>query len=117
MCRRRTCDAEGVERGNLRRGVVGLPRRGARRLSLAAVEQRHRPLLHFAGGLAGERDGENALGRRAVADEVGDAVGDDPRLAGAGAGQHQQRPAQRLDGVVLGGVEHGGRLETGGRRL
>ena len=37
--------------------------------------------------------------------EVGDAVGDDARLAAAGPGEDQQRPFGVGDGVVLGGVE------------
>ena len=50
-------------------------------------------LLHFVGRLVGEGDGQDAVRRRAVADQLGDAVGHHPRLAGAGPGQHQQRPA------------------------
>ena len=38
-------------------------------------------------------------------DAVGDPVGDRPGLAGAGAGQHPDRPAQRLGDLALLGVE------------
>ena len=69
------------------------------------AEQRRGPLLHLAGGLVGERDRQNAAGRRAVADQLGDAIRDDARLAGAGAGQHQQRPAERVHRFALRGVQ------------
>ena len=65
------------------------------------------PLLHFAGRFLGERDGEDALRLRAAADQLGDAIGDDPRLAGARAGEHQQRPAERPHGVELRRVQIG----------
>ena len=38
-------------------------------------------------------------------DAVGDPVGDRPGLAGAGAGEHPHRPAQRLGDLALLGVE------------
>ena len=63
------------------------------------------PLLHLAGRLVGERDGQDAVGGRAMADQLGDAVGDHAGLAGAGAGQDQQRAGEGLDGVVLGGIQ------------
>ena len=43
--------------------------------------------------------------RVAVADEVGDAAGDDARLAGSRAGEDQQRPVDVQDGFALFGVE------------
>ena len=43
--------------------------------------------------------------RVAVADEVGDAAGDDARLARAGAGEDQQRPVDVKDRFALFGVE------------
>ena len=36
---------------------------------------------------------------------MGDAGGEHARLAGAGAGQHQQRAVERLDRLALLGVE------------
>jgi hypothetical protein len=36
---------------------------------------------------------------------MGDAVGDDPRLAAAGPGQDQQRSVGGEDGVTLRGVQ------------
>ena len=41
----------------------------------------------------------------AVADQIGDAAGDDARLAGPGAGEDQQRPVGVKDGVALFGIE------------
>ena len=43
--------------------------------------------------------------RAALIDEVGDAVGDDARFAGAGAGQDQHRPVDRFDGLTLLGIQ------------
>ena len=40
-------------------------------------------------------------------DEMGDARGQHPRLADAGAGQHQHRPIQRLDRAALLRIEAG----------
>ena len=40
-------------------------------------------------------------------DAVGDAVGDRPGLARAGAGEHPHRAAQRLRDLALLGVERG----------
>ena len=51
-------------------------------------------LPHLLRGLVGEGDGEDlALLRQAGPDQVGDAVGDDARLARAGAGEDEQRPS------------------------
>jgi hypothetical protein len=41
----------------------------------------------------------------AVADEKRDATGDDPRLAGTGAGQNQQRSVRVENSVALFGIE------------
>jgi hypothetical protein len=38
---------------------------------------------------------------------VGEPGGEYPGLAGAGAGEHEQRPVNRLDGQALFGVEFG----------
>ena len=73
----------------------------------AADEQRD-ALLHLAGGLVGEGDGEDLRGEGAAGvEDVGDAGGQHARLAGAGAGEHQHRAFQRLDGFGLLGVETG----------
>ncbi len=63
-------------------------------------------LAHLARGLVRERDREDlaAAGASAV-DEVGDPVRQDARLAGAGAGEHEQRPVAVQDGGALLVVE------------
>ncbi len=49
------------------------------------------PLAHLAGGLVGERQGEDLFGRDSRSEQMGDPAGDDPRLARARSGQHQER--------------------------
>ena len=71
-------------------------------------QQRAGPLLHFAGRFFGERDGQDPLGLDAVADQLGDAIGDDARFAGAGSGENQQRPLKRSHCIKLGRVQVGG---------
>ena len=85
--------AERVERGDLRPLLELLAQQGGR------------PLLHLVGRLVGEGDGQNPLGPDAVADQLGDAIGDHAGLSGSRPRQHQQRPGKRVDGVVLGGVQ------------
>ena len=70
------------------------------------AEVRDDALAHLARRLVRERDGEDAPRRdgRDV-DEVGDAVGDHARLAGAGPGEDQQRAVDGRDGLALGCVE------------
>ena len=64
-------------------------------------EQRH-ALLHLARRLVGEGDGEDLPGLGAAGgDDVGDARRQHARLAGAGAGQHQHGPVERLDRLAL----------------
>ena len=48
---------------------------------------------------------EVARVRARAAEQPGDAIGDDPRLAAAGAGQDEQRPVAGDDGLALGGVQ------------
>ena len=77
-------------------------------------------LFHFARRLVGEGDGENFRGPRAAeAEDMGDAGGEHPCLAGAGAGKHQHRPVERLHGFALLGIEPGkigGASRAGARR-
>ena len=87
--------AERVERGDVRSALQPLAQHLAD------------PLLHLGGRLVGERDGQNPLGARAVADQLGDAKRHHPGLARAGPGQHQQRAGERLDGFLLSSVEGG----------
>jgi hypothetical protein len=61
--------------------------------------------LHFARGFVGEGDGENVSRGNAALDHVADPERDDPRLAGAGAGENKDRAFGRLDGQSLLRVE------------
>jgi len=66
------------------------------------------PVLHLAGGLVGEGHRQDLGGAgAALAEDVGDARGQHARLAGAGAGQHQNRAVQRLHGLALLRIEPG----------
>ena len=62
-------------------------------------------LLHFARGLVGEGDAEDAAGGDPAIDHVGDAKSNHPGLAGSGAGENQDGAANRLDGLSLLRVE------------
>ena len=73
--------------------------------------------LHLVGGLVGEGDGQDLERADALLlDEPGDAPGEDPRLARAGAGEHEQRPAEVGDRLLLGRVQaiEQGRAERAG---
>ena len=66
------------------------------------------PLAHLARRLVGEGDGQDfprpsAVGRQ----DVGQPGGQDPRLARAGARQHQNRPVRDLDRTALFRIESG----------
>ena len=63
-------------------------------------------LAHFLGGLVGEGDCGNALGRHAAGrDQVCDLFDDDPGLAAAGTGQDQQGSLAVHYCVALGRIE------------
>ena len=58
------------------------------------AEQRLDARPHLLGGLVGERDGEDAIGiGEPFADQVGDAMRDDARLAGAGPARMSSGPS------------------------
>ena len=77
-------------------------------LGVDALGQLGGALLHFARGLVGEGDGgDRARLVAAFTDQVGDLVGDDARLARAGAGQHQQRAVEVLRRFALRRIERG----------
>ena len=97
-------DAERMERGDFRP------------LLELFAQQGGGPFLHFVGRLVGEGDRQDAFGPDAVADQLGDAVGDHPRLAGSRPRQHQQWPRERVDGVVLGGIQVHAARETDNRQ-
>ena len=80
---------------------------------LAALfsDQGSHTLLHLAGRLVGEGDRQDVLRRHIlVEEEMGDPIGNHPGLAGAGAGQHQERPFGVLYRLKLAGV-HGMKIE------
>ena len=84
---------------------------------LAFLAQQGRgPFLHLGGRLVGKGDGQDAFGLDAVADQLGDAVGHHPRLAGSRPRQHQQGARQRVHGVVLSVVQvHAARESDSGQ--
>ncbi len=79
----------------------------------ACREDRLDPAQHLGGGAAREREQQDPPRVRAALDKLGDAVHERGRLAGAGAGDDEQRPVAVLGGGELVGVEldeHGGVL-------
>ena len=70
-------------------------------------------LLHLAGGLVGEGDGQDVARPHALLQQLGDAAGDDPGLAAAGPGQDQQRALDVRDGRLLGGGQVGEQVGRG----
>ena len=78
------------------------------RQAVGDAGQQPDPLAHLARRLVGEGDGEDLVRPRAPGgDEMGDAGRQHPRLADAGAGQHQHRPVERLDRAALLRIEAG----------
>ena len=84
-------------------GVEGAePRHAFDRLAEHLAE----PQFHLARGLVGEGHREDfARTRPALAEDMGDAAGQDAGLAGTGAGQHQYRTIQRFHCLALLGIE------------
>ncbi len=77
-----------------------------------AADERADALLHFARGLVGEGDGQDLAGQRAPCrQDVGEARGEHPRLAGARARQHQHRAVERQHRLALALVQP---LQIGG---
>ena len=85
----RSVEAEAVEGGDLE--VLG---------DLGADEVED-ALAHLGGGLVGEGHRQDRPRRDAALDQAGDALGDDARLAGACAGEHQDGAEFVLDGGAL----------------
>ena len=80
------------------------------------ADQRADPLAHLLGGLVGEGDREDLVRPRpAGGQKPGDAVGQDPGLARARPGQHQQRALAVGDGLALGRVQLGEQALLAGR--
>ena len=72
------------------------------------AEQARDALAHLAGGLVGERDGENPRRVDAVMlDQARDARGEHAGLSGARAGEHEQRAVDVQHRFALRGVESG----------
>ena len=88
-----------------------------------ATDETPHPLAHLVGRLVGEGDGEDGVGwDLEVADQVGDPMGQHPRLARPGSRHDQQRPVGGGDGLALARVEPfeerrvgGLPVETGGQ--
>ena len=71
-----------------------------------AAEEARDALAHLAGGLVGERDREDPARVDAVLlDEARDARREHARLAGARAGEHEQRPVDVQHGLALRRVQ------------
>ena len=83
----------------------------------ALPEQVRDPADHLARGLVGEGDREHLPGPRpAGQQQMREPRGQHPRLAGAGAGQHQQRPVGGLDRGALLRIEPAEPNRRRGRR-
>ena len=117
----RVVDDEVPRESDVRRLAPEQPRaQGVERrdphLPAVHVEQLLDTRPHLLGGLVGERDGKDR--RRvgvALADEVGDAVRDDARLAGAGARQDQDGAVRLQNRLLLFRVEAGNEIHVAGR--
>ncbi len=72
----------------------------------AREPERGQPLPELGRRLPGEGDGEDPLGIDPIGlYAVGDAAGQDPRLARTRGCQDAQGPTRVGDGVMLGGIE------------
>jgi len=70
-----------------------------------AAEQPDDAVLHLAGGFIGEGHGQDMPGAHApLLHQVGDAVGQDARLAAAWPGQHEHRAIARAHRLALLGI-------------
>ena len=82
-------------------GADRMERAEPRHALMRAGEHAH-PLAHLARRLVGEGDRQDLVRPRAAGgDQMGDAGGQHAGLADAGAGEHQHRPVERLDGCAL----------------
>ena len=84
-----------------------------------AAEDGSDAFAHFAGRLVGEGNGQDLAGcGPAREQDVGKAGGEHAGLAGAGAGEDQDRAIDGLDGLALLGVQafevigHGGAMRV-----
>jgi len=74
-------------------------------IDAAGFEKEAHAVAHLRGGLVGEGDGENRVGRHALLNQIGDAIGDDAGLAGSGAGQDKNGALRYENGFTLLRVE------------
>jgi hypothetical protein len=75
-------------------------------VATAFTDQADDPLAELAGRLVGERDRQDLPGRDPLdPDQIGDPVGEDPGLAGAGSRQDEERALGRRDRPRLLRVE------------
>ncbi len=86
----------------------GVKGRDDHALAAPLADQLLDAFLHLASRLVGEGHCQDILRRHfAPTKQPGDALGDDPRLAGSGAGQDQQRPLGVLHRLALFLVQSG----------
>ena len=97
-------DAEQAGGGGVEGAAPDALRRAAGAVA-ARREDRLDPAQHLGGGAARERQQQDAARVGAARDEVGDALHERGRLAGAGAGDDEQRSVAVLGGGELLGVE------------
>ena len=79
--------------------------RAAPKLGQIAAQQIGRPAHHFAGGLVGEGQQQQALRRHPLLQQISHAVNQGAGLAGAGPRQHQRRTGRGGDRLQLLRVE------------
>ncbi len=98
-------EADGGSLAPEQAGAHRVERRHPRTRRRVAQQRRH-ALPHLFGRLVCERDRDHLAGVGvARANQVGDAVGDDARLPGPGAGQNEQRAVDLQHRLALFGVE------------
>ncbi len=92
-------------------------RLGAFRFRFSALARRRdHAVLHFRGGLVGERQAQDFLAGefRLRIQQIADALGDDASFARARAGHHHQRPFAVMHGGALLGIELNARRRGAG---
>src|SRR5438552_5479639 len=64
-------------------------------------QQVHDTVEHLAGGFVRESEKEDVARIDSILEQVGDAISQGARLAGAGAGNDEKRPRRRRDRSIL----------------
>ena len=75
------------------------------RARVGAFEQCPNAFAHLVGGFIRKGDGENRAARNALLNQGGDAMRDDPRLAGARARQDEDWPIDGEHSFALLGIQ------------